>query len=344
MKNNKEKTLKLLLSTLLVISALLVIILVIIIPDGDSMTSDAELPEKNKTAEKLLNNENKTENSVYSTDNRDQKTAADSSDSSKKTTYISDISSATHPIAEERLLQRKTAVNRKKTASIISRKEKKLYFIIDDAGYNIEQLEAFLSLPGNFTIAVLPGLPHSKESAELIHDSGKQVFLHQPMEALGKNNPGPGAILLGMDNNEIKKTLLDNLNSLPYVSGLNNHMGSAVTSEADMMETILKTAAERKLLFTDSFTTSYSKCKEVAQKLGVTIAKRDVFLDNVDNREAIMESINTGLEIAENKGHAVMIGHVWSSELANTMMEIYPNLIEEGFTLEEMSDLLMGDL
>lgn len=78
--------------------------------------------------------------------------------------------------------------------------------------------------------------------------------------------------------------------------------------------------------------------------LGITIAKRDVFLDNVDNREAIMESINTGLNIAENKGHAVMIGHVWSSELANTMMEIYPNLIEEGFTLEEMSDLLLGDM
>ncbi len=78
-------------------------------------------------------------------------------------------------------------------------------------------------------------------------------------------------------------------------------MGSAVTSEADMMKTIIKTAADNKMIFTDSFTTSQSKCKEVAQKLGVTIAKRDVFLDNVDNREAIMESMNTGLEIAEKE-------------------------------------------
>lgn len=164
------------------------------------------------------------------------------------------------------------------------------------------------------------------------------------MEASGKNNPGPGAIMLGMNKEEIRNTLINNIDSIPYVSGLNNHMGSAVTSDPGIVEIILKTAAEKQLIFTDSFTTSRSKCKEVAQKLGITIAKRDVFLDNVDNREAIMESINTGLNIAENKGHAVMIGHVWSSELANTMMEIYPNLIEDGFTLEEVSDLILGDM
>lgn len=234
-----------------------------------------------------------------------------------------------------------------KTSKIIEKKvekKKKLYFIIDDAGYNIESLIPFLNFPGSITIAVLPGLPHSEESAKLINNAGKQVFLHQPMEALGKNNPGPGAIMLGMDKNKIKKTLQSNIDSLPFIKGFNNHMGSAVTSDPLMMEVILKTADENNLIFTDSFTTGSSSCKEVAEKIGITIAQRDIFLDNVDNREAIMESINSGLNIAESKGYAVMIGHVWSSELANTMMEIYPNLIEEGFTLEEMSELLLGDM
>ena len=104
------------------------------------------------------------------------------------------------------------------------------------------------------------------------------------------------------------KQLNKNLESLPFVKGFNNHMGSAVTSNASIMETILKTAQKKQVFFTDSMTTADSKCKEVAEKLGITIAKRDVFLDNVDNREAIMESLNTGLNIAENKGHAVMIG------------------------------------
>ncbi len=56
-----------------------------------------------------------------------------------------------------------------------------------------------------------------------------------------------------------------------------------------------------------------------------------------------MESLNQGKQAAENKGYAVMIGHVWSSELEDTMMQIYPNLIEEGFTLKDASEFLLGE-
>ena len=262
---------------------------------------------------------------------------------------LTEDTAAVKPVTEENInkTSEKIITDKQKSTVITDNrieKKKKLYFIIDDAGYNIDKLTPFLNFPGSLTIAVLPGLPHSEESARLINSSGKQVFLHQPMEAVGKNNPGPGAIMLGMDKNEIRMTLKKNIESTPFIKGLNNHMGSAITSNPEMMEAILKTASDNKLIFTDSLTTGSSSCKEVAEKLGITIAQRDIFLDNVDNREAIMESINSGLNIAENKGYAVMIGHVWSSELANTMMEIYPNLIEEGFTLEEMSELLLGDM
>ncbi len=333
MKNNKEHTLKLIISTLFVIISMLVIILVILIPEESEHINEYSDPV------------------ASSEENTASDTQYDSTESVNKTTEkntipveISDIASATHPVEEEKLLQKKSRIIENRTKSIVKKKEKKLYFIIDDAGYNINQLKPFLEFPGKITIAVLPGLPRSADCARMINASGKQVFLHQPMEAFGKNNPGPGAIMLGMNESEIKEILVSNLDSLPFVSGFNNHMGSAVTSEPDMVETILKTAKQKQIIFTDSFTTSHSKCKEVSEKLGIAIAKRDVFLDNVDNREAIMESMNTGLNIAENKGHAVMIGHVWSSELADTMMEIYPNLIEDGFTLEEMSDLILGDM
>ncbi len=251
------------------------------------------------------------------------------------------------PVYEEEIpetLPDKTIPSTGSDTLAVKKKGGKLYFIIDDAGYSIDNLKPFLDFPGKLTVAVLPGLPESYESAVLINTSGKQVFLHQPMEAVGKNNPGPDAIYMGMDEQEIKSILNKNIESLPFVRGMNNHMGSAVTADRDMMKTILETVKTRGMIFTDSLTTGESKCKEVAQNLGITIAQRDIFLDNVDNREAIMESISAGQKSAENKGYAVMIGHVWSSELADTMMEIYPNLIEEGFTLEEMSDLIMGDM
>ncbi len=85
-------------------------------------------------------------------------------------------------------------------------KEKRLFFIIDDAGYSLENLRPFLEFPGDLTIAVLPGLQYSKESARLL-EKGKKVILHQPMEALNGNNTGPHDIMTDMNDNEINSIL-----------------------------------------------------------------------------------------------------------------------------------------
>ncbi len=36
-----------------------------------------------------------------------------------------------------------------------------------------------------------------------------------------------------------------------------------------------------------------------------------------------------------------MIGHVWSAELAQTLMDIYPQLIEEGYSLSTISHYMI---
>lgn len=83
------------------------------------------------------------------------------------------------------------------TRSISPKKESKiLYFIIDDAGQSIEKLMPFLDFPGEITIAVLPGLQYSRKSAELALKKGKKVILHQPMQAVNNQDPGPHAIKL----------------------------------------------------------------------------------------------------------------------------------------------------
>ncbi|MCP5514132.1 MAG: divergent polysaccharide deacetylase family protein [Spirochaetales bacterium] len=228
-------------------------------------------------------------------------------------------------------------------AATVKKKEKALYFIIDDAGYSLEKLKPFLDFPGNLTIAVLPGLEYSRQSAELALEKGKKVILHQPMEAVNGNNTGPFAIKTGMDEKTITAVLEKNISSLPGITGVNNHMGSAVTSDERMMDIILRYLQKKSLVFIDSLTTSESVSKNSGAKIGFAIAQRDIFLDNVDTREGIMESLNTGRLEAENKGYAIMIGHVWSSELADTMMQIYPNLIEEGFTLKDASEFLLGE-
>lgn len=220
-------------------------------------------------------------------------------------------------------------------------KPKDLFFIIDDVGYDIEQLMPFLTFPGNLTIAILPGLEHSEEAAKLAQKHGKKAILHQPMEAIGKNDPGPGAIMLGMENEQIMQVLDNNIDSLIGLIGINNHMGSAITSDSRIMEVVLTRLQQRNLIFIDSMTAPSSVSGEVAAKISYPIAKRDIFLDNEDNMDAIMRYLKSGLKEAETNGYAVMIGHVWSDHLANALNEVYPDLQKNGFTLKDASNLIM---
>ncbi|MDH7483916.1 MAG: divergent polysaccharide deacetylase family protein, partial [Spirochaetales bacterium] len=115
-----------------------------------------------------------------------------------------------------------------------------LIFVIDDAGYRLDQLEKFLKLPFPLTIAVLPRVTYSAESAVRITNAGKELILHQPMQALGGKNPGEGAVLLSMDDETIRATVDSNLASLGYPRGMNNHMGSAVTLDRRAMTAVLQ--------------------------------------------------------------------------------------------------------
>jgi polysaccharide deacetylase 2 family uncharacterized protein YibQ len=214
-------------------------------------------------------------------------------------------------------------------------------FVIDDAGNNLRELEPFLRIPGPLTIAVLPGLPHSAEAARRIRAAGKEVFLHQPMEALGGQNPGPGAVYSGMSGPEIRAVLAANVAEIGPVAGMNNHQGSKITMDAAAMETVLAFCRENGLYFLDSRTTAETAAPAAAKRLGIKIGERDVFIDNIQERASMIRYIEGGLRKADQKGAAVMIGHTWSTELAATLEELYPDLVDEGYSLSTISRFMM---
>lgn len=217
-----------------------------------------------------------------------------------------------------------------------------LIFVIDDVGYNKEELDPFLALPFPITFAIMPRLPHSSDSALAIRDAGKEMILHQPMEALGGNNPGPGAVYLSMDAATIEKTVAENIDSLPYPPvGMNNHMGSAVTRDRAAMTPILKLVKDRGMYYLDSLTAPGTVSAEICRETGTKCMERNVFLDNKSDRESILAAIDEGKRIARKNSAAVMIGHVWSANLAATLMEIYPELVEEGYSLSTISQYML---
>jgi len=217
-----------------------------------------------------------------------------------------------------------------------------LIFVIDDAGYNLAQLEPFLDLPFPVTIAVLPGVPHSAEAVARIIKKGKEAILHQPMEALGKDNPGPGAIMIGMDGDEAVRILSSNLDSLPGVVGVNNHMGSAVTRDPALMGGVLDLVKARGIYYLDSLTAPDTATRVLSAERSMPFWERDVFLDNSADRQSILHAIEEGKKEASSKGAAVLIGHVWSSELAQTLMDVYPGLVEDGYSLSTIARFMLS--
>ena len=214
----------------------------------------------------------------------------------------------------------------------------KLIFVFDDAGHNLEQLQYFLDLPFPCTIAVLPKLPNSRETARRIRAAGKELILHQPMQALNPNiNPGDGAVKPGMDREEIKKIVASNVEEIGPIAGMNNHEGSLITSDEEAMEAVLELCREKNIYFLDSRTSSKSVVPQVAKKLNMNIWERAVFLDNKRDKAYMKKQIIEGLEIASQRGEAIMIGHVFTVDLAILLKEMYSDLTQEGYTFSTIS-------
>jgi polysaccharide deacetylase 2 family uncharacterized protein YibQ len=217
-----------------------------------------------------------------------------------------------------------------------------LIFIFDDAGQSVTKVKRYTSLPIPLTIAVLPQLPHSKECADVIRAAGKEVILHQPMQAENlKINPGAGAILPDMSTYQIATVLKKNLAEVGPVKGLNNHEGSLITEDEIKIGTVLDVAAEQGIYFIDSRTTAATKAPQAALERDMKIYERDVFLDDVVNKELILEQIYKALSIANKKGKTIIIGHVDKSSdiIPPLLRDMYPYLQQKGYRFATPSQI-----
>ena len=215
-----------------------------------------------------------------------------------------------------------------------------LIVVIDDVGYNLEELAPFLSMPLPLTLSVLPQLPDTARAYQLITAAGKLAILHQPMEALAQINPGPGTITATMTRAEVDDVLTKDLAELPGVKWMNNHEGSKITSDRTVMGWVLTYVQDHHLQFLDSRTTGDSVVEAAAVQMGMPYFERNSpFLDDSVSRPVIMAAIEAGTKVAERDGYSVMIGHVWDHDLPGILSAIYPKLLSAGFRFETVGEL-----
>ena len=214
-----------------------------------------------------------------------------------------------------------------------------LIFVFDDGGQNLSHLAPFLKLPFPITVAVLPQIAHSKETAAQVRASGNEVILHQPMQSVNANvNPGPGAIKPEMTDNQIISLLFQNITEIGPVTGMNNHEGSGITADAEKMATVLQFCSQEGIYFLDSRTNVETKVPYVARELGYSYYERNIFLDNEKTVDNALKELKKGLDLANNNGSVIMIGHIWSADfLPAFLQEIYPELKAQGYTFTVVS-------
>ncbi|OPZ59316.1 MAG: Divergent polysaccharide deacetylase [Deltaproteobacteria bacterium ADurb.Bin510] len=213
--------------------------------------------------------------------------------------------------------------------------------IVDDIGVNMAAVKRLAAIDAELTFSVMPQLPGSRPAAHYLSARGREVMLHQPMESLGGNQLGPGAIVDSMQPAEARAILKENLDSLPMVKGLNNHEGSRVTQNRVLMEAVLGELKNRGLFFVDSLTTSKSVGREVARENGVPVAVRQVFLDNEQNPAYIKGQLARLEKVARKNGGAIAICHPHNATVSTLESEL-PAMQRRGVRIVPVSSFVRG--
>jgi len=216
----------------------------------------------------------------------------------------------------------------------------KVAFIIDDLGYEIEVAKKIMELEFPIALSILPFLQYSEFIAEEGRKNNQEIMLHLPMEPNNSDaDPGPGVIKSYMSEEEIRQSVRDCILNFPYIIGTNNHMGSKITEDREIMEIILEEIREYNLFFIDSITTDDSIAYEVAQEMEIKSAVRSVFLDNENDMEYIKGQMLEVRETALIEGEVIAIGH----SRINTfyvLKRMVPELIKAGIEIVPVSELV----
>jgi len=199
--------------------------------------------------------------------------------------------------------------------------------IIDDLGYDKKIAIKFSKLNAVLTFSILPHSPFQKTIAHLSREKGFDIMLHLPMEPVEYPdvNPGPGTLLTSMTPDQLTRQLENDLDAVPFIKGVNNHMGSKMTAASSQMYQIFTILKKRGLYFVDSRTTVETLCKPSARLFQIPFAQRDVFLDHVTTVEFIRKQLNELVRIAQRNGYAVGIGHP-HSQTYQVLREMLPEL------------------
>lgn len=213
--------------------------------------------------------------------------------------------------------------------------------VIDDLGGENHIAQEMLGWDVPVTFSILPFTPYAKIIAQQAHQKGREVILHLPMEPHGYPNtkPGEGAVLYEMDGEKLRHQLSKDIEAIPYIKGVSNHMGSRLMEDPKKLRIILRELKRRGLFFLDSRTTAQTVGLETSRSIGLRAAERSLFLDHSQDPEDIREQLEKLAQLSLAQGKAIGIGHPHPSTL-KSVKEMIPKMREKGIEIVPLSTLM----
>ncbi|MDB6367031.1 divergent polysaccharide deacetylase family protein [Photorhabdus bodei] len=216
----------------------------------------------------------------------------------------------------------------------------RLAIVIDDFGYRPHNENKILQMPVAISIAILPDSPHGREMAEKAYKQGREILIHLPMAPLSKQLLEPDTLQPTMSSEDIDRIIQRAIQKVPYAVGINNHMGSAMTSSLPGMQKVMRSLSGYNLYFLDSVTIGNTQATKAAQGTPVRVIRRNVFLDDVQSEAETRHQLNRAISIARKNGSAIAIGHPHSTTI-RALQQMLPTLPAD-IELVSPSRLLSG--
>lgn len=217
----------------------------------------------------------------------------------------------------------------------------RIAIVIDDLGDSLATAQKVLALAPAVTVAVIPFRADSTAVAAAAVARGREVILHLPLEPerAAAMTGGSGFLRTAMEPAHLESQLERDLRAVPYIIGVNGHMGSRFTRDPRAMRTLLLALRERGLFFLDSKTSPESVAAEIAAGVRVPFAERNVFLDHDPSPAAVARSLALAASVARDTGQAIAIGHPHHSTLA-ALATWLPEAERRGFDIVPLSALV----
>lgn len=216
----------------------------------------------------------------------------------------------------------------------------KIAIVIDDMGLSLRS-RLIEVMDGPLTLSYLPYAEDLQKNTKRAAQNGHELMVHMPMEPMSKStDPGPHALKTNQSKEQLIKNIRWNLSQFDGFVGVNNHMGSRMTTNQEAMNIVMSELKKRNLFFIDSRTISSSVAAETARTHGIAFNERDIFLDHEISKDFITGALKKLEEKAHKQGYAIAIGHP-HKETIDALKDWIPTLKGKGLTLVKASEVLM---